>query len=279
MLMADGYTRELCRWLLQVAEDATLPDSCCRLANVLALKFMNRTKGYAWPTVPTLAKTVGFTTRAVTNQIRRLVEAGHLQVDHDRGRGHSNAYRWLLKHGDNRPSAKVLENGNRGSGKANVKEEFQFEETGTAASPKPEPAFRKTRTEVPTEPSEEPREKPTEEPFEGAPTKKTSRRSGIRDGKKRTSIPNDYTASAAHLEFAHAHGWDSSRAREEFEKFSDHHRARGNAFADWLAAWRTWVRNGIKFDSGRLQRGKTRGNAQTVVDGALSYAKGRNQDD
>jgi hypothetical protein len=85
--------------------------------------------------------------------------------------------------------------------------------------------------------------------------------------------------TAAHLEFAEAHGWDSSRAKDEFERFADYHRAKGSVFANWDAAWRTWVRNGIKFDSERLQRGTARGRGQTVVDGALSYANGRNQDD
>jgi hypothetical protein len=108
--MADEFTRHQREWLLQVTKDASLPASCTRLANVLALKYMNRTKGCAWPTVPTLAKTLGITTRAVTNQIGRLVEAGHLRVDHDHGRGHSNVYRWRLKHTENRSGGEVLEN-------------------------------------------------------------------------------------------------------------------------------------------------------------------------
>jgi hypothetical protein len=277
--MGDDFTRHQREWLLQVTKDTSLPASCTRLASLLALEYMNRTKLCAWPTVPTLAKALGVTTRAVTNQIGWLVEAGHLQVDHDRGRGHSNLYRWRLKHAENRPGGDVLENENRGSGKTNEKEEFRFKKTGTATSSKPEPPFQKTRTEVPTEPSEEPNEKPTEEPSEGTPAKSRPGGSGVRRGKRRTAIPSDYTITAAHLEFADAHGWASSRAHDEFEKFSDHHRARGNAFVDWDAAWRTWVRNGIKFDGERPQRGRARGNAQTVVDGALSYANGRNQDD
>jgi predicted transcriptional regulator len=38
----------------------------------------------------------------------------------------------------------------------------------------------------------------------------------------------------------------------ETENFLDHHRARGSLFKDWNAAWRTWMRNSIKFaGSGR----------------------------
>jgi hypothetical protein len=278
--MGDDFTRHQREWLLQVTKDKSLPASCTRLASLLALEYMNRTKLCAWPTVPTLAKALGVTTRAVTNQIGWLVEAGHLRVDHDRGRGHSNFYRWQLKGAENLPDAEVLENRNRGSGKTNAKEESRFKKTGTATSSKPEPPFQKTRTEVPTEPSEEPKEKPTEEPSEGTQAKKQPGGSGVRKGKKRTVMPNGYTITADLLRFAEEHGWDSSRAKDEFDRFADYHRAKGSVFADWDASWRTWVRNGIKFDSERRrQRGTARGNAQTVVDGALSYANGGNQDD
>jgi hypothetical protein len=33
----------------------------------------------------------------------------------------------------------------------------------------------------------------------------------------------------------------------ELVKFLDHHRAKGSLFADWGAAWRTWLRNAAKF--------------------------------
>jgi len=31
------------------------------------------------------------------------------------------------------------------------------------------------------------------------------------------------------------------------DAFIDFHRAKGSVFKDWTAAWRTWVRNEIKF--------------------------------
>lgn len=36
-------------------------------------------------------------------------------------------------------------------------------------------------------------------------------------------------------------------AGPELRQFVDHHRARGNVFRDWLAAWRMWERNALKF--------------------------------
>jgi hypothetical protein len=33
----------------------------------------------------------------------------------------------------------------------------------------------------------------------------------------------------------------------ETENFLDHHRAKGSTFKSWDAAWRTWMRNAVKF--------------------------------
>lgn len=40
--------------------------------------------------------------------------------------------------------------------------------------------------------------------------------------------------------------------RDEAEHFRDHHLKLGNRFPDWPAAWRTWMRNALKFN--RLER-------------------------
>ncbi|RBO82599.1 helix-turn-helix domain-containing protein [Marinomonas aquiplantarum] len=39
--------------------------------------------------------------------------------------------------------------------------------------------------------------------------------------------------------------------RTETNNFLDHHRAKGSTMADWVAAWRTWMRNSMKFATGR----------------------------
>jgi hypothetical protein len=44
--------------------------------------------------------------------------------------------------------------------------------------------------------------------------------------------------------YAALHGVE---AEVEFESFRDYHMAKGNKFADWFAAWRTWCRNSEKY--------------------------------
>lgn len=42
-------------------------------------------------------------------------------------------------------------------------------------------------------------------------------------------------------------GWDDGRFRREVEKFTSHHRARGNTMKNWQRAWQTWVGNTVEY--------------------------------
>jgi hypothetical protein len=39
----------------------------------------------------------------------------------------------------------------------------------------------------------------------------------------------------------------------ELLKFADHHNAKGNVMKDWQAAWRSWIRNSVRFSTGGKQ--------------------------
>ena len=45
-------------------------------------------------------------------------------------------------------------------------------------------------------------------------------------------------------EYAALHGVEPEI---EFESFRDHHLAKGSKFADWVAAFRTWIRNAERY--------------------------------
>lgn len=77
--------------------------------------------------------------------------------------------------------------------------------------------------------------------------------------KKKTliSLPDDFTLSDKMREWA-AENTPSANIELETENFLDHHAAKGSKFADWTAAWRTWMRNTKKFGGGK------NGNAPTA---------------
>lgn len=67
-------------------------------------------------------------------------------------------------------------------------------------------------------------------------------------------LADDAAMTAAHLEAAVAIGLGPAAAEAEWAQFADYHRAKGSTMSDWLAAWRTWCRNSLKF--GARQRGQ-----------------------
>jgi hypothetical protein len=68
-----------------------------------------------------------------------------------------------------------------------------------------------------------------------------------------TEVPENWQPSDADRSYAEQAGWSPRRITDEVPRFVDHHRKKDDRFADWHAAWRTWVRNGIKFDQERRQ--------------------------
>lgn len=68
--------------------------------------------------------------------------------------------------------------------------------------------------------------------------------------KKRQTIPIDFCLTDQLIEFAKSQGINGN-IQTIFDQFKDHHTNKGTLGLDWPAAWRTWVRNEIKFNSGK----------------------------
>lgn len=62
--------------------------------------------------------------------------------------------------------------------------------------------------------------------------------------RKRCSLPDSWRPHGDHRAFALAEHLD---IEDEFERFRDHHLAKGTLSADWSASLRTWLRNAVKF--------------------------------
>lgn len=61
-------------------------------------------------------------------------------------------------------------------------------------------------------------------------------------------LPADWSPRSEEREKAISSGLNCDA---EAEQFRDHHSARGSRFQDWDAAFRTWLRNAVKFSAGR----------------------------
>ena len=74
----------------------------------------------------------------------------------------------------------------------------------------------------------------------------------IRGKKPVAPMPEEFHLNAKLREFAANHGF--ARCDFMFDQFKAHHRAKGSVFADWEAAWRTWVLNQVKFSGNAPQQ-------------------------
>ncbi len=79
------------------------------------------------------------------------------------------------------------------------------------------------------------------------PARKSSRASRTA---RSLPMPADWAPQSEEIALAKTLGVDASR---ELAAFRDHHSAKGTRFVDWNAAFRTWLRNSVKFSrsSGR----------------------------
>jgi hypothetical protein len=83
---------------------------------------------------------------------------------------------------------------------------------------------------------------------------------------RKTRLPPEFEFSPAMSAYAAQEGFAGQQGFLLFERFCDHHRSKANAMADWMAAWRNWVRNEVKFSSNGRSNGH--GRRKTVHEAA-----------
>lgn len=94
----------------------------------------------------------------------------------------------------------------------------------------------------------------------GASHPETPRRA--RRTSQKTGCPSVFEPSDSMKEWASSAN-PSLDLKVETEKFLDWHRAKGNSFADWDAAWRTWIRNSFKFNGNGAAKSSGNGSKST----------------
>ena len=63
----------------------------------------------------------------------------------------------------------------------------------------------------------------------------------------KTTIPDNWNPSKKDCEYAASKGWTPEKINLQAEAFRDRQLKVGAQYADWAAAWRTWVQNEPKF--------------------------------
>jgi hypothetical protein len=134
-----SFTSRKFDWLDAVAQDRGATHLDFRVAYFMA-GLINRTSGDAWPRQATIADALDVTVRGVQLSLKRLVELGHLTVELQRGRGHTNRYR-LADRKAKRRSPLLPLNGEPGFAYSEPKRRKQKQEKANANANKGEPPF------------------------------------------------------------------------------------------------------------------------------------------
>ena len=74
--------------------------------------------------------------------------------------------------------------------------------------------------------------------------------------KKATRMPTDWQPSVE-IQDTFSQKWPSLSFFAELEAFTDHHTAKGSTFKDWDAAFRSWCRNAVKWQTPSQRKAET----------------------
>jgi Helix-turn-helix domain len=256
----DTYGNDQFVWLRQVAADCRdLPPLAAYIAIALTKYFNYREHdGWAWMAQTTLARDLGVSESTVRRALDALVKRGHL-ISKRRGCKETNLYRLALKepasdqsnlHGQDRSDLTDRDQSDL-HGHSGV--------TGQTSTSDRSNQVGVTGQTRPANPSNEPKEEPkiTDTSFEERGEHPPPKSGGTRSSGRRrpqTPWPKDLVLCDDMSEHAaQKAAWTYARTVDEFDKFRNYHQSKGTVFADWNAAWRTWVTNGARYDRERVQ--------------------------
>lgn len=89
-------------------------------------------------------------------------------------------------------------------------------------------------------------EREVEEELEGEPADEPPAHAA-KPRARATSAPEHFEITESLAKWASAKGLTPDALASQTECFLDHHRAKGNTFKDWNAAWRKWMNNAVEW--------------------------------
>jgi len=188
--------------------------------------------GECWASHATLARTARCSERQVQRYLRRLVSLGYI-TERRRGQGQAKAYA-PVQHDtgvafNTTPTSFLSSNTTPVSEQHDTHVAFNTTPVSDRRRHSEEDSLKEEDTGVIAAADAAPQAE------RGKPSRRASR------------LADDATLTADHLEAAVSIGLSPATAESEWVQFVDYHRAKGSTMSDWLAAWRTWCRNSLKF--------------------------------
>jgi Helix-turn-helix domain len=190
---------------------------------LVALAYHANSEGRAWPSRTTIVRESGVTLRTVTRATKGLEALGFIEIE----RGSGNAV--------NRYSRRVGEQCHPVT--VDSAPCTPSRHTSTVHGVHCDGDFRS---------------------FDGVPgapehIRKVKNSEG-RPPKHLTLAPEDFIVSEEMVRWAETQGILRQDILFETDQFVDWHRAKGTKFEDWVAAWRKWMRNAVKFRAERAEK-------------------------
>ncbi len=93
---------------------------------------------------------------------------------------------------------------------------------------------------------------------------------------KKQPVPVQLEITEAMREWAHGDGFTDADIQRETPAMLDHFRAKGESRTDWIATWRNWIRNSLKFN--RNGNGGSNGIIQNNRESATQARERRNRE-
>jgi hypothetical protein len=91
-MTGDAFTRDKLVWLEAISEDQNVTGSAMKVATKIALRYLSRTKGCAWPSFDKLAHDLGAGRSSIIRALSLLEGLGWLVIEHNGGRHATNRY-------------------------------------------------------------------------------------------------------------------------------------------------------------------------------------------
>jgi DNA-binding transcriptional ArsR family regulator len=214
---------------------------------LVLMKWMDR-KGSAYPAVATLARAAKISERAVGIHLEKLVKAGWLtRTERPRkdGRQAPHLYQAKLRPRPNEVQAGQTERDDNPRPNETQSQTERRSEEGlkTEGLKKEDPSL------YSLSPSSPSKAKPSTPASQSSPSIAAPAKSGIEEKNQPSPFPSGrFLLTKEMFAFAEKLGLDRDQTKERTSSFKDHALAHGWCRADWVAAWRAWIRRSVKLD-------------------------------